>query len=198
MEFFFDVDGVLLDFEASFVDMMREYYLPHLPKGFVPKTWALEEDFQTVDIEEAWDRFLKSDRLERLDPLVNIQQFNQISDLFKVYLVTNLPNEYYLKREKNLHLLGMKYTGLYLAGHMNFGDESYPGKAQSIAKVRNPEKQIIFLDDSPRNCMDVKEAFPDSQVFLMERPHNETVKDQEWIRVKNWNEFINQFDFVAN
>ena len=79
---------------------------------------------------------------------------------------------------------------LTLAGHHNFGIDDYPTKSAMIARLRNDNKRIVFLDDHPANCADVKEAFPDSDVYLMSRPHNEETENDDWIRVKDWQEFI--------
>lgn len=193
MEIFLDVDGVILDFEKSFINMIREEYKPELPLDFVPKTWELTDALGDIDIEKAWDKFVTSERMENLDPLVTAEQFNQLSSQAPVYLVTNIPQNLFNKRAKNLEKAGFNYTELFMAGHINFGDNTYPSKSEVIQKIRNPDKDLVFMDDHPRNCDDVKSRFPDSQVFLMNRPHNEDLEIQnEWIRVDHWDAFLNQ------
>ena len=46
MELFLDVDGVILDFESSFMDFIRDNYLPDLPQGYMPKSWEMENEFK--------------------------------------------------------------------------------------------------------------------------------------------------------
>ena len=86
----------------------------------------------------------------------------------------------------------MKYNQMALAGHQNFGNKNYPNKPEAIEQFRTEQKRIIFLDDHPKNCSDVKDVYPESHVYLMNRPHNESLLDQDWKRVFNWDEFILQ------
>jgi len=101
-----------------------------------------------------------------------------------------LPWDQYKKREENLLYHKLNFTSLQLGGHWNFGDESYPSKSKVIADLYTPGKRLIFLDDHPKNCEDIKIKFPASEVFLMTRPHNEGFDASAWTRVSNWNEFL--------
>ena len=87
MEFFLDVDGVILDFETSMIDFVRDNYLPDLPLGFVPKTWEMTSEFKTLDIVEVWRNFIESERFTRLDLLVDAASFNRLSERYPVYFV---------------------------------------------------------------------------------------------------------------
>ncbi len=191
MEFFLDVDGVILDFESAFIDFVRDEYLPDLPADYVPQSWEMSTEFGSLDIVEVWERFVDSDRFARLDLLIDAESFNRLSDKYPVYLVTNLPESQYNSRKDNLDFHRLVYKDLFLAGHFNFGDQTYPTKSATIAKLHHNGEQMIFLDDHPKNCLDVKSAFSESKVFLMSRPHNKGVESQEWIRVENWEEFLN-------
>ena len=95
-------------------------------------------------------------------------------------------------REKNLALHNLNYKGLSLAGHFNFGDEAYPSKSKAIGELHQEGEKIVFLDDHPQNCRDVKTAFPQSDVYLMSRPHNLKLEDEDWIRVENWEMFLDK------
>ncbi len=190
MDFFLDVDGVILDFETSFVNFVRDNYLPDLPIGYVPKSWEMTTEFETLDIVEVWRGFVDSESFTRLDLLIDAASFNRLSEKHPVYLITNLPMSQYDNRKKNLALRQLKYSGLSLAGHFNFGDERYPTKSEAIAKLHHNGERLIFLDDHPQNCRDVKSAFKDSDVFLMSRPHNLKIEDEDWIRVDSWDMFL--------
>jgi len=192
MEFFLDVDGVVLDFESSLVDFVRDNYLPDLPADYVPKSWEMVDEFGSLDIVEVWNRFLDSERFSRLDLLIDAGSFNQLSSRYPVYLVTNLPPSQFENREKNLALHGLNYRGMILAGHFSFNIDGYPTKAEAIGRLREQEERIIFLDDHPQNCRDVKAAFRQSEVFLMSRPHNLETLDEDWIRVEDWDGFLRQ------
>lgn len=190
LEFYLDVDGVILDFEGAIIDFVRDHYLPDLPKDFSLKTWEMTEEFKELDIGEVWDRFIKSDRFKRLSLLIDHQSFNALANRFPIHLVTNIPNDYYQSREENLKLHTLEYTGLHLAGHFDFGEKGYPTKSATIEKLHKPGSKLIFLDDHPKNCQDVKDHFPESSVYLMSRPHNAGIQDETWIRVENWQEFV--------
>ena len=195
MEFFIDVDGVILDFETSFMNLLREDYVPDLPQGYYPESWEMSE-ISGVDIAEAWDRFVNSERMGNLDLLCERESFNQIAAQYPLHLVSNIPNQYFEKREENLNKHGLSYSALHLAGHEKFGAIDYPTKAQKIAKIRSQDKRLIFLDDNPSNCKEIREYFPESEVFLMHRPHNKKTADcSSWTRVKDWREFISQVTF---
>ncbi len=190
MEFFLDIDGVILDFESGFVDFVRDEYLPDLPADYVPQSWEMSTEFGDLDIEEVWGKFVDSERFTRLDLLIDADSFNRLSEKYPVYLVTNLPKSQFSKRKDNLDFHRLVYKDLFLAGHFNFGDERYPSKSSTIAKLHRNGEQIIFLDDHPKNCMDVKSVFNKSDVYLMSRPHNKGIQNSDWIRVENWAEFL--------
>ncbi|MBT6615704.1 MAG: hypothetical protein HOB38_26660 [Deltaproteobacteria bacterium] len=190
MEFFLDVDGVILDFETAFIDFVRDEYLPDLPADYVPKSWEMATEFKNLDIVEVWGRFVASDRFARLDLLIDAESFNCLSEKHPVYLVTNLPESQYDNRKNNLDFHRLVYKDLFMAGHFNFGDESYPTKSSTIAKLHHNGEQIVFLDDHPKNCLDVKSVFGESSVFLMSRPHNKGIENNDWVRVEDWEEFL--------
>ncbi len=192
MEFYLDVDGVILDFEAAFVDFVRDEYLPDLPLGFILQSWELANDFNTLDIDEVWHNFMDSDQFTRLNLLVDTDSFNQLSEQHPVYLITNLAKPQYESRRKNLERYQLQYKELFLAGHHNFNDDSYPTKSTVISKLHRKGERMVFLDDHPRNCQEVKSAFGNSEVFLMSRPHNKGLEDSMWTRVDDWKDFLDK------
>lgn len=192
LEFFLDVDGVILDFESAFMDMIRELYVPELPIGYIPKTWDMSEEFPSVDMNKAWEEFVGSDRFTQIKPLVKSDLFNVLSDSSPVYLITNIPEKLVGSRLENLQKYQLQHDGVYTGGHWDFGMEGYPSKSERISALHKNGNQIIFMDDHPTNCRDVKAAFPESQVFLMSRSHNQDQDDPAWKRVSDWNEFLAQ------
>jgi len=190
MEFFLDIDGVILDFETSFIDFIRHEYLPDLPQDYVPTSWEVVDEFNGLDIVEVFNKFNRSSGFSRLKPLVNVESFNRISRQYPVYLVTNLTDAQFSDRKKNLALHQLNYKEIHLAGHFDFGIENYPTKSATIAKLHQKGERLIFLDDHPRNCEDVKENLPEAEVYLMSRPHNRNKKNRDWIRVENWDGFV--------
>ncbi len=190
MEFFLDVDGVILDFEGSMIDFIREEYIKDLPLDYRLESWEMTDEFKALDIEAVWKKFVTSQRFSRLDLLADVKSFNQISEQYPVYLVTNVPNDQYSSRQKNLDLHNLSFKELHLAGHFNLGDKDYPTTSATIRELHDPAKRLIFLDDHPKNCKEIIQEFPDSEVFLMSRPHNKNIEDSNWIRVDDWNDFF--------
>jgi len=190
MELFLDIDGVILDFEGSFLDYVRDNYLPELPNDYKPKRWEMSDEFKSLDIADIWQQFVSTERFTQMNLLVDAESFNKLSAQYAVYLITNLPSDLYQGRKENLEMHNLKYQQLALAGHFDFGVDDYPTKSDMINRLRNRSEKIVFLDDHPANCEDVKTKFPESDVYLMHRPHNEDVEDQQWIRVKNWQDFV--------
>lgn len=189
MELFLDVDGVILDFEGAFIDYVRDNFLPDLPVDYEPKSWEMSEEFKALKIDEIWKKFVYTDRFKQMNLLIDSESFNALSELYPIYLITNLPQAQFESRKENLEMHNLKYRELTLAGHFNFGIDDYPTKSAMISRLRTAGEKIVFLDDHPANCEDVKASFPESDVYLMSRPHNEKVDDREWIRVKDWQNF---------
>jgi len=194
MEFFLDVDGVILDFESTFMEYVRDHYLPDLPSGFVPTSWDLDDGpLAKLDVDVAWDAFMASGQFGQLKLLADPKSFNQISGRSSVHLVTNLPEAHYQERIENLERYGLKFSSLNMGGHHDFGIKDYPSKAQVIDRIRDTSKGMVFLDDHPENCRVVKAQFPTAQVYLMQRPHNLNTPDEGWVRVLSWAEFAGEF-----
>ncbi|MDH5561804.1 MAG: hypothetical protein OEY59_13225 [Deltaproteobacteria bacterium] len=197
MEIFLDIDGVILDFESSFIAHIRNNHIPELPKDYLPKSWEMDEEFSQIRIKEVWDEFVSIDSFSELKLLVDQTSFNQLSSQYALHLITNIPKSLFSKRVKNLKSHALNFTSLEIGGHFNFGDEDYPVKSVVINKIRDHRKKIVFLDDHPTNCYDVKSRFPDSIVFLMSRPHNQNQKDHHWIRVANWMDFLEKLKEIS-
>ena len=51
-------------------------------------------------------------------------------------------------------------------------------------------EQILFVDDHPRNCVDVKENFPEAWVWLMSRPFNQDFDHPTIQRAKHWEQVL--------
>jgi hypothetical protein len=190
LEFFLDVDGVILDLETALVDFLRRHYLPDLPVGYQPRNWALTEEFGDLNIREAWDGFVGSTDFSSMPPLVSTETFNRLSSSYPVYLITNLTEAQRLSRLENLRLHGLTFQALHMAGFFTFGLPDYPTKAETIRRLRQADAKAVFLDDHPKNCLDILENVPDSAVYLMSRPHNEAIKDEGWTRVADWDDFL--------
>lgn len=191
MEFFFDIDGVILDFEKGFMDHIRKVYKPDLPQGYRPKSWEMETEFDGVDIGLAWDEFVEGPHFKRLECLVDISLFNRMAEHHPVHLVTNLTPQLKSAREQNLRYHGLEFNSLNLGGHYDFGIEGYPSKSAIVQELHDPSKRMIFADDHPRNCEDIQRTFKHAEVFLVTRPHN-AKEDHPFKRIDTLNELLKQ------
>ena len=194
MELFLDVDGVILDFETSFVNLVRDEYVPELPHDYVPKNWEIFKEFPDVELDDVWENFVGSERFAELDPLVEPKSFNRITERFPTYLVTNIPDYLMEKRRRNLAKYKFAYREVVPAGNWDFGIKDYPTKSQAIRRLITGGRRIVFLDDYPGNCEEVKREIPEAEVYLMSRPHNVNFKGKSWTRVKDWHEFVEKID----
>ncbi len=80
MELFLDIDGVILDFESAFTDFIRDQYIPDLPTDFGPQTWDMVNEFEGVDIDEAWDIFVNSETdISSLSNIISRSVINLVS-----------------------------------------------------------------------------------------------------------------------
>lgn len=192
MEIYLDVDGVILDFESSIIDFIRDEFMPDLPQDYILESWEMDDEFKALDMQKVWEKFVNSKRFSQLNLLANADSFNRLSNRFPVYLITNLPGFLFERRQKNLELHQLKYKEMHFAGHFDFGDKNYPSKSAMIEKLHQEGERIVFLDDHPKNCLNVKNSLPESEVFLMSRPHNKTLEDSNWVRVDDWDDFIDR------
>lgn len=184
MEFFIDVDGVLLNFDRAFLSWLKKNYLPSVSLDLPLKTVAHNTNF---DFEKSYHEFMGCEEFSKLPAMVDVEQFNWLSENYTVYLVTNLPNFAEALRIKNLQTCGFKYHKLVRAGLEKYGEEDYLDKGQAIQQLRST-KQAFFLDDFHQNCREVKKTIADIQVFWLS---TETRK-VDFPQIPNWLCFLNQ------
>lgn len=190
MEFFFDLDGVLLDFEKAYLQFIREEYQPDLAIDFEPSSWSMAVDFPNLNVQQIWEEFIHSERFSDIPRLIDSEIFNGKFKKQSVFFVTNIPHKHRQQRINNLKKAGFHYNQLFLGGHENFGDYSYPSKSKIINLNRNNKKQVIFLDDHPLNCKEVQKNVDNVSVFLMNRPHNIKESHEGLERVEDFDHFV--------
>jgi 5'(3')-deoxyribonucleotidase len=63
-----------------------------------------------------------------------------------------------------------------------------------LAKDKGPMASVLeldaFIDDRPKNCLDVLNARPNARVYLCDSSHNKTFNDPRIPRVKDLKEFL--------
>ena len=187
---FFDVDGVLLDFEGGFTKTIKDIFKLELPKDFVSKSFWFEDLLTKEQVMEGWDYFLHSTEFEKLKPMVDPEQFNDVFGAYPVHFITNIPLDCLERREKNLRNVGFKFDSAHCAGFIEYVGYSTQTKAEIIQELFQEGKKVMFVDDHPDNCLNVRETFPKAEIWLMSRPFNDDFIHPEIRRAKNWAEVL--------
>ena len=187
---FFDVDGVLLDFEGGFTRVIKEYFKLDVPTDYVPESFWFSDLLTKEQVMEGWDYFLHSSEFEKLEPMLDPKEFNRTYGAYPVHFITNIPPDCLERRETNLRNAGFKFDSARCAGFINYEDHPVQTKADVIKELYQKGKDILFVDDHPENCLNVRESFPDAEIWLMSRPFNADFEHSKIRRAINWSEIL--------
>jgi len=193
---FFDVDGVLLDFESGFTKVIKEYFKLDVPADYVPESFWFSDLLSKEQVMEGWDYFIHSSEFEKLEPLVDPEEFNSTFGAYPIHFITNIPPDCLKRREKNLRNVGFKFNSARCAGFINYEDHPAKTKADVIRELNQEENGVLFVDDHPDNCLNVREVFPDAEIWLMSRPFNSNFEHPKIRRATNWSvvlEYTNNY-----
>ena len=194
---FFDVDGVLLDFERGFTKTVIDYFKLEVAEDFVSKSFWFGDLLSKEQVMKGWDYFLHSTEFEELEPIVDPEQFNAAFGAYPVHFITNIPLDCLERREKNLRNAGFKFDSAHCAGFIDYDGYSTQTKAEVIQELLQEENTVMFVDDHPDNCLNVRESFPEAEIWLMSRPFNDDFDHPEIRRARDWDEVIEQFSKTA-
>ena len=187
---FFDVDGVLLDFEGGFTKTVKDYFKLDVADDFVSKSFWFSDLLTKEQVMEGWDYFLQSSEFEELEPIVDPEQFNAAFGAYPVHFITNIPLDCLERRKKNLRKAGFKFDSAHCAGFVDYDGYSTQTKAEVIKELHQEEKTVLFVDDHPDNCLNVRESFPEAEIWLMSRPFNVDFEHPEIRRARDWTEIF--------
>jgi len=187
---FFDVDGVLLDFEGGFTKVIKKYFKLDVPADYVPESFWFSDLLTKEQVMEGWDYFLHSSEFEKLEPMVDPEEFNSTFGAYPVHFITNIPPDCLERRGTNLRNVGFKFDSVRCAGFINYENQPKQTKADVIKELYKKEKAMLFVDDHPENCLNVRECFPDAEIWLMSRPFNADFEHPKIRRAMNWNEIL--------
>ena len=194
---YFDVDGVLLDFEGGFTKAVKDYFKLEVAEDFVSKSFWFSDLLTKDQVMEGWDYFLYSSEFEELQPMVDPELFNAAFGAYPVHFITNIPLDCLERREKNLRNAGFKFDSTHCAGFIDYDGYSTQSKAEVILELHQKEKTVLFVDDHPDNCLNVRESFPEAEIWLMSRPFNEDFTHPEIRRARNWAEVLEHSSTVS-
>jgi len=187
---FFDVDGVLLDFEGGFMKVIKDYFQLDFPDDFSSKSFWFSDLLTKEQVMEGWDYFVHSPEFEQLQPMVDPEHFNAKFGAYPVHFITNIPPDCLELRVKNLRNAGFKFESAHCGGFINYDGNTSKTKAEVIQELRQDDESVIFVDDHPDNCLNVLESFPDAEIWLMSRPFNADFKHPEIRRAIDWSEVL--------
>jgi hypothetical protein len=183
-----DVDDVCVNFQKRFVALLNQLY-GKTPLDTHPCNWEFSNSGCTVEeIGKAWKA---SESIPNwwldLEPLPSfddetIELLNLVILYHDVYFVTNRYNtadsESPMKQTKRWFV---RNAGIAAPNVM-------------IAKDKGPMATVLeldaFIDDRPKNCIDVLKARPNAHVFLADSSHNQTFNDPNIPRVKDLKTFL--------
>lgn len=186
MHLFLDVDGVLLNFERSFVHFLNREQGLNLPDDYETTSWYFEDILPAQAAMQAWDAYMASEEAARMPPLVEPAAFNAVAGRHQVHLLTNFPAVHMPKRESNLRALGFAYGSLHHCGLHNLDGFQPRTKAAVIGEIRRADEEALFVDDHPDNCVDVAEHCPGVEVWLMSRRFNQGFDHPRIARAHDW------------
>ncbi len=205
MQFFFDIDGVLLNFERAFVGFLNRVYGMDLPERYETGSWFFDDLLSKEELRARWQAFLESEDAGRMEPLVEPERFNGLAAGHEVHLLTNFPLPYMEKRVANLKALGFRYETLEFAGLHPYRGTVPPTKAEVVERLRGNGNgggpgpsggraaAGFFIDDHPDNCLDVLGNCPGVEVWVMSRHFNRDFSHPEVRRARGWQDLFQRF-----
>ena len=186
MQLFFDIDGVLLNFERAFVGFLNSAYGMGLPERYQTPSWFFDDLLSKEEMYRRWQAFLDSRESGEMEPLVSPEEFSALTNGNEVHLLTNFPLPYMAKREQNLASLGIAYQSLHFCGLHPYKETVPPSKADIVSQLRQPGQTAFFVDDHPENCLDVLDNCDTVEVWLMSRHFNAEFEHPEVQRAHGW------------
>ena len=190
MQLFFDIDGVLLNFERAFVRFLNDRYGMDLSERYETPSWFFEELLTAEEMLDRWEAFLESGDSGNMDALVEPERFNGLVNGHRVHLLTNFPAPFMEKRRENLANLGIGYDSLHHCGLHAYNGHLPPSKAEVIDDLREKYGLALFVDDHPENCLDVLNNCENVEVWLMSRYFNRDFNHPRVHRAEGWPSLI--------
>lgn len=180
-----DLDDVLADFMGQFVIMAnRKYGFPEV--GALPVDWEWsnlgmsreQQDALWEDVKATWSFWTTLD----VEPGVDFPLLQQLENKHSVFYPT-----------ARIEVAGKTVAQQSAWWLNNRLGVRFPTVIASYEKgpLAAALKYDFFLDDRPKNCLDIQKACPNCRVFLKDSSHNQTFNEKEhgFTRVKDFNEF---------
>jgi 5'(3')-deoxyribonucleotidase len=182
-----DMDDVCADFQTSYVTLLNKLY-GKPPLGTAPIDWEGSNlQLTPEETTQSWIEVAKVKNFwSSLKPLPSFDLetmllLTKLVALHDVFFVTN--------RFDTPGASPLKQTKYWLYLHA-----SIQAPNVLIAKDKGPMASVlqldVFIDDRPKNLIDVLAARPNAKIYLADSSHNQNFNDPRFPRVKDLKEFL--------
>jgi 5'(3')-deoxyribonucleotidase len=182
-----DMDDVCADFQTSYVTLLNKLY-GKPPLGTAPIDWEGSNlQLTPEETTQSWIEVAKVKNFwSSLKPLPSFDLetmllLTKLVALHDVFFVTN--------RFDTPGASPLKQTKYWLYLHA-----SIQAPNVLIAKEKGPMASVlqldVFIDDRPKNLIDVLAARPNAKIYLADSSHNQNFNDPRFPRVKDLKEFL--------
>lgn len=179
-----DLDDVLADFMTKFIEMANIKYGIPVDTSLRPIDWAWSNMGWTKAQESAlWQQLHDTpDFWTTLDVLPKVDRglVRTLSDKTKMYFPT-----------ARAQAIGDDVSIQSARWLLNEFGIPFPTVVVSNEKgpLAAALKYDYFIDDRPKNCLEVKAALPSCQVYISDASHNQDFENADIPRVSGFNEF---------
>lgn len=188
----FDLDGVMADFNASFIELVKAVTKRNLfPEGYQPHTWNYPEalGYTNAEVSEVWDYIESSGDFWR-----TLQPYAGAAAAYRRWLLAGPP-------------LGGSFHEIYfitsrMGRNVKFQTEEWceehlydvatvliSSKKGAIARALELD---FYIDDRVANFLDVQETSPDTCVYLLDQPWNQHLITAH--RIRRVDDFLQTVD----
>lgn len=179
-----DLDDVLADFIKKFMEIAAKKY--GVDATIRPTSWEWDgADMTPERVDGVWSEILSTTNFwETLDiePGADFCQVHRLNEATRIYF----PTARAICPGRGVEVQSARWL------HDQF---DLSPSTVIVSNEKGPLaaalKYDYFIDDRPKNCIDIKYASPKTKVFLKNASHNQGVRISEVPRIENFNEFVN-------
>lgn len=180
-----DLDDVMANFIAGFMKVANEKF--GVDPTLRPTSWEWDDcDMSADKVDGTWNEIIhnRPNWWETLDVEAGVDRLllHQVFNRTKMFFPTARANNV----GRPVEIQSMRWLFQKL-------DILYPNVIVSGEKgpLASALKYDYFIDDRPKNCIDIKQASPSTKVFMKTASHNTSfdLSDKGIPRIANFNEF---------
>jgi 5'(3')-deoxyribonucleotidase len=181
------MDDVCADFQSSYVKLLNKTF-GKPPVGTAPIDWEGSNlELTHEEMLQSWKEVAKVYNFwYELDPLPNFD-----AETIKLLKIAHWAHDVFFvtNRFDTPGPSPLRQTKAWLQRYAGIGSPNV-----IIAKDKGPVAQVLqldaFIDDRPKNCLDVFVARPETEVYLCDSSHNKTFEHEIIPRVQDLKEFL--------